>query len=616
MFRRGVAVPLTTAQREIWLGSYHDETGWRHNIAQYHVIHGVVEHRRFEEALRRAVAGVETLRLRVDEEPGDTGWLLDSAPLPTLPLVDLTSHPDPRTEALRWMRQRLRTPMDLRHGPLFDYALLKISTDLFIWYQGYHHLVVDGLGIRLIAERVASEYSAAASSSSGSPVELSNADESYRASRQYPQDQEFWAERLRGWTGAPVLAGTRGVADQESCHLDMQVDPELVARLRELAAQSGMRWSRVLIAVFAAYLHRMTGEEKIGISLPVLGRTSMKSVAGMTANTLPLLLDVTSDMTPADLLAQTSDRVRELLDHQRYRGEDIVRSLSLDGGLAAFGPVFNIFSFARELTFGTCASTLHDLSATLVDDLSVIVHGLDGSGNGTLRLILDANPRLYTEEALAGHGRRLLWTLRQFAGTSTVGSLDLLDAAERQTVLREWNNTSHPLPAALMHEQFQDQVHRTPHAIAAVSGGQTVSYSDLNARANRLARALIKRQAGPGRIVALALPLPEVSVNICPLWSGSRHLAVPALPTRGGWCFPGQYPLPTDVGLTWVSLGLVSRRPATRGGRTTGHLDHKLGKVPGGIEITIEYEAALVAGKHSDTQRQFGFHCATIRARL
>ncbi|TIS71052.1 MAG: hypothetical protein E5W94_33585, partial [Mesorhizobium sp.] len=107
-----------------------------------------------------------------------------------------------------------------------------------------------------------------------------------------------------------------------------------------------------------------------------------------------------------------------------------------------------------------------------------------------------------------------------------IGSIDLLDPAERRQLLTEWNDTAQPVPAATLPALFEAQVARTPEATALVFEDEQLSYADLNARANRLAHHLIGLGAGPETIVALALKRsPEMVVTLLAiLKAGAAYL--------------------------------------------------------------------------------------------
>ena len=259
----------------------------------------------------------------------------------------------------------------------------------------------------------------------------------------------------------------------------------------------------------AIYLHRMKGVSEVIFGLPVLGRlgSAARRVPNMMANVVPLRLVLKPSMSVSDLVRQVSREVRQVLRHQRYRGEDLRRDLQCSGtGQRLFGPTVNVLMSEYDLRFAGYPVTMHNLSNGPIDDLSLSVYMY--SEGDKWQIDLDANPRLYTAEDLADHWQRLLRLLDRVAEDSAcpIGSIDLLAPQECHQILIEWNDTAHPLPETTLPELFESQVTKTPDATAVVFEDTSLTYAQLNARANQLAHYLIKLGVGPKDIVALVLP--------------------------------------------------------------------------------------------------------------
>lgn len=155
-------LPLTAAQSGIWLSQRLDPTNPIFNIAEYIEIHGEIDPALFESVLRRIVAEAETLRIRVVEEDGSASQVVEEHDDWDMDLFDVSDEDDPRASAEEWMRAEARRPVDPTSGPLFAFALFKVADDHWFWYQRYHHIVMDGLGLSLVGGRVAGLYTALA----------------------------------------------------------------------------------------------------------------------------------------------------------------------------------------------------------------------------------------------------------------------------------------------------------------------------------------------------------------------------------------------------------------------------------------------------------------------
>ncbi|MET8542592.1 amino acid adenylation domain-containing protein [Kitasatospora sp. NPDC004799] len=493
-------LPLSSAQSGIWFAHHLRPGSPAYNTGEYVDIPGPIDPELFETAVRQVVAETESLRVRLTDGADGPRQVVTPAPDWSMHHVDLTSAPDPLRAAEQWMRTDLATPVGLTRDPLFRQALFALAPDRFLWYQRVHHIAVDGYSMSLIARRVAKAYTGLVEGRSGGgpafgPLSLLLADDAaYRASEQPGQDREFWAARLAGRPDPVSLASRSAAASDGFLRRTGTLDAPTVAALRRAARPVGASWPAAFTATVAAYLHRLTGERDIVLSMPVTGRTGAAgpAVPGMVANVVPLRLRVHPDQGLSALARQVAEEVAALRPHQRHRSEDLRRDLDpARSDRVLFGPVVNIMSFYYHLDFAGVRATVHNLSNGPVEDLSFSVY--DRSDGTAPRLDVDANPALYSEAELASHQRRFLRFLDAVAADPDrpTGRPDLLTPEERHRTVVAANRTARPLPHPTVPAAFAAQVARTPAAPAVVCGGTTLSYAELNAWANQLAHRLI-----------------------------------------------------------------------------------------------------------------------------
>ncbi|WP_284454878.1 amino acid adenylation domain-containing protein [Actinomadura madurae] len=282
-----------------------------------------------------------------------------------------------------------------------------------------------------------------------------------------------------------------------------------IARLRDAAREVGTGWPALMVAAFAAYVHRMSGEDDVVLGLPVTGRKTRTSRAtpSMTAHVLPLRLRFTGATTFADLTHQVSREIRQILRHQRYRAEDIRRDRGMPvHGRRLWGSEINILPFEYDVEFDGNATTAHDLVTGPITDTMVAVHyGADLKG---MRIDANANLAACADRELADHlnrFRRLLESAIANPG-QRIEDVDVLGTADRRRVLLEWNDTAHDVPAATIPGLFEEQASRTPDATAVLFEGRSVSYAELANRTDRLARHLAAQGVRPETVVAVPLP--------------------------------------------------------------------------------------------------------------
>ncbi|MFI6770441.1 amino acid adenylation domain-containing protein [Streptomyces sp. NPDC050355] len=531
-------LPLTAAQMGVWFAQQLDTENALYRAAEYVDIHGPVDLAVLRAALCRAVADTPALQVRFGtDDEGRVRQVLDRSLDWPLPVVDLRGAADPTSgpstrpvieqgvgdpasgpwaKALRWMWTDLRRPADLRHAPLFSFAALLLPDDHCVLYLSIHHIVLDGYGFSLFIQRVAELYTALEAAQECPPSTLGSLDElladeaAYLASEELTRDREYWAAQL-----APHLAdagtGGRGTSVPHGFVRETGYVPAPVAAgLRALARRCRSGLPAVAIAALALYMHRMSGSPDVMLDVTVTGRSGAvaRRVPGMLANNLPLHVELGPDTSVYEFVRHTSERARGLLRHQRYPARYLVQELGFvhPGGYAGDWGI-NIMGYDPQLSFGRHPAMLHNLSNGPVTGLGVNVY--ERSADGSLRIDFNADPGLYDAQATAAHHRRFLTLLDTLAGIEpgqAVGGINLLSAVEHSQVTTDWNATARAVPTTTLPELIQEQARRIPAATALVCGDTTLSYAELNSRANRLAHALIERGAGPESFVALALP--------------------------------------------------------------------------------------------------------------
>ncbi|GDY58163.1 hypothetical protein SVIO_087860 [Streptomyces violaceusniger] len=493
--------------------------GLQFQVGQYVEIRGPLNPALFESALRRAVAEADTLHARfldvddLDDIDGD----LDGVPHQVLGppgdwalrTLDLSGGPDPRAAAERWMREELRTPMDLARGPLFSFALIKTAADRFVWYQGYHHIVTDGAGSTLFARRVAELYTAfqrgepAGESPFSSLTALLDQEAEYRESEEFERDRRYWLERFASPPQAARLTTAPGTEPSDFLRHTTRIGADEADRLREAARAARTHWSVVLTAVVAVYLHRLTGAEDITLGFAVSARKDpiSRRTPGTLANILPLRAELSAATTWADVLRRLSREVRMALSHQRYRGEDLARDLHLTGGVPALvGPEVNVMSFDWDLEFDECRATHHNLANGPIPDVSVMAYE---QPDGGIRIDLNGNADLYSPQDLADHQRRLFALLEAVVvdAGGCVGGVELVSVVERGVLLGWGSGGVGAVGSGTVPGVLGERVAGCGGAVAVVCGEVALSYGELGVRSDRLARFLVGCGVGPERLV-------------------------------------------------------------------------------------------------------------------
>jgi amino acid adenylation domain-containing protein len=363
----------------------------------------------------------------------------------------------------------------------------------------------------------------------GQPLDLPSAP-SYRlhaervraflTSQEAEAHRRFWRAHLEGAppldlpTDHPPPAERRGIGGVAA----FTVDAALSDAIDALARDTGSTPFAVLLAGWAALLHRTSGQSDFTIGVITSGReeAGLDEVIGFFANTLPLRCAWPGDPPVSALIALLRDRMWAAFDHQAMPLDEILGAVpGVRRGGAEKNPLFRVGFALEERTWlmerfaGASFQPLGrsisgEVEGTAKFDLSLDMVRTDAG----YRASVEYDAELFDPDTITrmtGHLRQVLAAMIKSPGQRLSG-LDLLTAEERHQALVAWNDTARPYPQELcVHQLFEQQVARTPDAVAAVFEEQALTYRELNRRANRLAHALREIGVGPDQVVALLM---------------------------------------------------------------------------------------------------------------
>ncbi|MFE7838953.1 amino acid adenylation domain-containing protein [Streptomyces sp. NPDC057474] len=522
-------VPLSFAQHRLWFLHRMEGPSATYNIPMSLRLTGFLD----RDALRAALADVtkrhETLRTVYPERGGvPRQHLLQSA----APLFETVATTAERLDAD--LTETARRGFDLAHELPLRATLFHLGEQEHVLLLLMHHIAGDGWSWPPLARDLTEAYAARRQGDAPrfAPLPVQYADytlwqrellgDEHDPDSRHAQQLAHWTEALDGITEELRLPTDRprpAVATHRGDTVPFRIPPELHQRLAALAGESRASLFMVLQAAFAALLTRHGAGTDIPLGSPIAGRTddALDDLVGFFVNTLVLRTDTSGDPTFRELVARVRETDLAAYANQDLPFEKLVERLRPERSLARH-PLFQVMlafqnsADARLALPGLKAEALpvgvgvakFDLHLSMVE-----LRAGDG-GPGGVRAALEYSTDLFeraTAEALVTRLLRLLDAVADDPDT-TVGRVELLDPAERRRVLDECNETAGTQtdPDERVPELLQRQVARTPDALALVHDDQSLTYAELNARANRLARRLVAQGAGPERIVALRLP--------------------------------------------------------------------------------------------------------------
>ena len=507
--------PLSFAQQRLWFLDQLDPGTSAYTIAARRRFHGPLDVAALADAFTGLVRRHESLRTTFPSQNGEpVQRISDPAPV-TLDIIDLQRVPqgERAAAALRIAQEKVRRPFDLANGPLFRPVLIALGLEEHDLIVMVHHIVADGWSLGILARELTTLYEAGRARRPASLPELPIQYADYAlwqrqwlAREQLERQRRYWRERLGGQLAALELPTdhprSRRPTVAGAGH-EFALPRPLADRLRVLSRNQQATLFMTLLAAFKVLVTRYSGQEDVLVGTPVANRNriELESVIGFFANTLILRTSLTGDPTFRELLARVREACLGAYAHPDMPFEKLVEELQPERILGQ-NPLFQV-SFA--LQDGAASGDFEFITVASPFDLTLFVReGRDGMLSATIQYKRDLfEPG--TIARLAGHYRMLLEGVAADP-SQRLSALPLLTEAERRQVLVEWNATKAAFPeSACVHELFEAQVARTPEAVAVVFEGKSLTYGELNQRANQLAHHLRRHGVGPDRAVGICL---------------------------------------------------------------------------------------------------------------
>ncbi|WP_339505384.1 non-ribosomal peptide synthase/polyketide synthase [Pseudomonas sp. RL_105y_Pfl2_101] len=517
---------LSYAQQRMWFLWQLEPDSGAYNLPGAVRLKGALSLPALEQAFASLVARHETLRTVFQRQADDsllqvpTGapLMIDQVDFSTLPAAE-------REQAVRRAaeEQSLR-PFDLSSGPLLRVELLKLDDQEHVLLLTLHHIVSDGWSMNVLIDEFIRCYDAHEAGVAPQLVDLPIQYSDYALwqrrwleAGELQRQLDYWQAQLgdeHPRLELPIDYPRPALPSYRGRRLEHVVDAALVEQLRGVARQHGVTLFMLLLGTFNILLHRYTGQDDLRVGVPIANRNrrEIEGLIGFFVNTQVLRVKLDGQTRLGDLLRDIKETALGAQAHQDLPFERLVEALKLERSLS-YNPLFQVmYNHQPEVADVTTLKVGSGLELGVIEwetrstqfDLSLDTYEKGEHLHAAFTYASDLfNPD--TIERMARH-----WTLllRNIVNDpqQRVGELALLAPADYRQVVTEWARHDTTWPSERpVHELFEAQAQRSPDAIALICDGQRLSYGQLNARSNRLARTLVAAGVGPDVLVGIAV---------------------------------------------------------------------------------------------------------------
>ncbi|BAZ30180.1 non-ribosomal peptide synthase [Cylindrospermum sp. NIES-4074] len=515
------SIPLSFAQQRLWFLEQFDPGQATYNISSAVRLRGKLNAIALEQSLNAVIERHEALRTAFTTIDGQPVQIITPSLRLAIPLIDLQKLPEIEHQQAvqRLATENAKTPFDLSQAPLLRVSLLQLSTTGYVLLLTMHHIISDGWSMGILIQEVASCYQAFCG---GKELSLPKLPIQYADfaiwQRQWLQGEAqttqiaYWRQQLQG--SLPVLdlpTDKPRPAEQTFCGAweTFVLSEELSESLRQLSQKQGVTLFMTLLTAFNILLYCYTGQEDILIGSPIANRnrTEIEGLIGFFVNTLVLRTDISGNPSFRELLQRVRQVALDAYVHQDLPFERLVEELQPERHLShspLFQVLFNLQN-ERSLDLSLPDLKLQPLEAdtgTAKFDLTLSIINGEREITGAFEYNTDLFKRATIQRAIAHFQNLLLGIVSN--PDQHLSELPLLTPIERHQLLVEWNNTQVDyLHNKCIHQLFEEQAERTPDAIAVVFEDQTLTYQELNQKANQLAHHLQKLGVEPEVLVGI-----------------------------------------------------------------------------------------------------------------
>jgi amino acid adenylation domain-containing protein/thioester reductase-like protein/non-ribosomal peptide synthase protein (TIGR01720 family) len=544
--------PLTSYQKDIWLEQCLYSGKPIYNLGGFMDIKGKIDNDVLNKSINMLIKQNDCLRMSVIDKNGEPYLKILSENAYKVPFYDFSNKENPYETCIDWLNKEFLEPFDLT-GNLFQFALLKSDENTYFWLIKFHHIIIDGFGIGVLYKQVIENYNQLMTNVIEderiiySYTDFIDDNQKYLKSQTFLKDKEFWKAKYQT-IPEPLFNRT---VDSDNSTDSSVVSDRVTFSIKRASYNKMIAFSEVngcsvfhfILGVLFTYFSRVCNKEEIVIGVPILnrGKAKYKQTIGLFANVVPLRINLGKDISLKELMLMIKNELMECYRHQKFPIGEIYRT--------AFEQVKEK-SHIFDISLSYVNRDFSDNFVTASDyDIVSLAHQHERNAltifvreyNDQKDIYIDFDyqisvfEKFMPIEAVIAHFKYLLDEVIE-SSEKSISEIEIIPEEEKQKILYDFNNTKMEYPKEkTIQELFEEQVNKVPDHVAVVFGNRSLTYRELNARANKMAKVLRNKGVKPDSIVGIMLDRSiEIVVGILGvLKAGGAYLPIdPNYPTE------------------------------------------------------------------------------------
>lgn len=513
--------PLTHSQKRIWFTEEFFPNTSISNIGGLIRLQAErLDYALLQKAIQTFIQMNDSIRLRIilDSQSNEPRQYIAPYHQEVLPMLDFSEKTD-QDELNSWAKEKVQTPFELLHKPLFECSVIKYSEQEGYIYLKTHHIITDGMAYVQIVNHIISIYTklltgtdVLESKNMGLPasfIEFIHDEENYTSSARFQKDREFWHEEfstLPEFTGFKVYDAYS--VSTKARRKRIVVPQDLRNQVQKFCTENNISIFTLFMSMFHAYVYRLTGQTDITIGTTCNNRTQRKEkdMIGMLVSTMPFRFQGDPEQDVLSFIRNVAKKQNKLFRHQKYPYDQVMQKVR--DKHPHVNSLFRLFAGYQILDFEQIAGVRYTVEQLFVGHMTeeIALHIQEHKDKDLLTIEIDYVEEMYTEDEisrLAKHLLRLAQDTISFP-EKKVAELQMLSEEEQHDLVVLSNQLVKPFPEEkTIHQLFEEQVAMNPDQIAVYFEGSKLTYQELNEKANQLSHILRDKEVTTDQLVAI-----------------------------------------------------------------------------------------------------------------
>jgi len=515
--------PLTNAQKRIWYMENIYPNSNIHNISIGMHFKGCIDFITLEQSIRIIIKKHPGIRTQVGQSNNEAYQYVIEQQTP-IDFIDFSKQDQAEESFDAWVKKEMATPFQLEHAPLYSMTMFRISEVNTGLFYRFNHLIADGKSLtQIVVDQIVDVYAKlTAGEGVNKEVEFSYLDyiekeQAYLDSKRFEKSKQFWRDKFEH---LPEIFPIRSDF-MNSNRKRYTIRLEQTERIKHFTNLNNVSINTFFVGAMLLYLNKLVQQNDLVINTPVINRSGHKekNMFGMFTSTMPLRIYIDEQQSIFLLLQNIQKELKSCYVHQKYPYNVLYQDLQLKkkGIDSLFEVIVNYVGTHPPLDVnGVPLELVEYVSGKQSQSLQFIIK--EWSTHGSFLFEYDYKTDLFTDEEIDLMHNRLLFLMdiMMLNDSKMIADLSLIDEEEKRSLIFEMNQTDAEYPRSKsLSRLFEEQVTKTPERTALSYEQQTLSYENLNEKANQVAWGLLQRGMKPEqRIGIFSEPSLEMMIAI------------------------------------------------------------------------------------------------------